>query len=59
MAEKLTPKDRIYEVLSKGGKVAYGDCNEIGKAIWIAWERGYYQAVKDIQSNLIKIRDEQ
>ena len=59
MAEKRKTKDRIYEVRAKGGKVAYGDCNERGKAIWIAWERGYYQAVKDIQSNLIKIRDEQ
>jgi len=54
--EKLTPKDRIYEVLSKGGKVAYADCHSIGKATWLAWERGYLQAVKDLQSGLIKIR---
>jgi len=51
----MTVNSRIYDVLSKGGKVQLKDCNPIAQATWNAWERGYKQAIEDVKNNLIDI----
>lgn len=51
----MNPNQRIYNVLSKGGKVQFKDCNPISQATWSAWERGYKQAIEDVKNNLIDI----
>lgn len=52
----MNPEQRIYDVLSKGGKVLFKDLNPIAQATWSAWDRGYRQAIDDIKNGLITIK---